>query len=447
MKLPSTALALAALLLAATAQAQTYRLEGAVIDSRDGKSLGVVTEGGNIDSLFRAQKAMTFGILRAAGISLDELSPEVRARIERFATTNLDAFRAFSQGLELKDQGRFVEAREFFRRAAELDPNFALAVEQQRAMPEVNVGNSLQLRAVLAAATTTAVDKGKAVFAVDTGRALAALSLGGALVAITSPVASDPSQAYTANPPGAAGNFRPNIVVGYAYAFAPFAGTVTSVADAAEWRGDSYLLNGGVLQSLGQSGNFVAQKQNALDGPGGSLPLADGSTAYWGSWVSVPGASASISSNGVPYTAPALGVFDYVHGDATRSLPATGVATFSPVAGAGSLAAASGTIQVDFVQRSITLQNLGFNLGPFSFTGLAGTASYDNTTPGVGSPAGTFKGSYSAGTCAGCGAGLTPAAGTFGGSFIGRNAEGLVFSTLLQTNTLPVGGVQLFVKP
>ncbi len=36
---------------------------------------------------------------------------------------------------------------------------------------------------------------------------------------------------------------------------------------------------------------------------------------------------------------------------------------------------------------------------------------------------------------------------TIGGSFIGRNADGLIFSTLLSTGTVPLGGVQLFVKP
>jgi len=100
----------------AAAFAQGFALEGAVIDSRDGKSLGVVSERGELASLFRAQKSMTFGILRSAGISLEQLSPDIRARIERFATTNVEAFRAFSQGLDLKDQGKFAEAREFFRR-------------------------------------------------------------------------------------------------------------------------------------------------------------------------------------------------------------------------------------------------------------------------------------------------------------------------------------------
>ena len=131
---------------------RTFTLEGAVIDSRSAASLGVISERGDVAQLFKAQKTMTFGILRAAGIALDQLPAEVRQRLERFQTTNLDAFRAFSTGLDLKDQGRYAEAKDFFRRAADLDPGFGLAADQQRAMPDVTVSGQAQARAVVIAA-------------------------------------------------------------------------------------------------------------------------------------------------------------------------------------------------------------------------------------------------------------------------------------------------------
>ncbi len=446
-RMPRTraALAAAALLATAAAQAQNYRLEGAVIDSRDSRNLGVVSESGSIDSLFRAQKTMTFGILRAAGISLEQLSPEVRARIERFATTNLEAFRAFSQGLDLKDQGRFAEAREAFRRAAELDPSFTLAQEQQRAMPDVNAIGGVQLRAALAAAATTAVDKGKAVIAVDTGRALAALSQGATLLRVTAEISADPTQNLSRDS-GAAGEFKPNIVAGYAFSLPLGTGDRVTVADVAEWRGDRHQLSGGTLLSLGAAGSEVARRASASDGTGGSVALQDGSLAYWGAWLSAPGASAEVQSNGQTLRAPELQRFDYVHGQATRVMPSAGSFSFTPVATAGSLQNTTGSIRVDFVQRTVALQNLGFNLGALGFSGLTGTATYDNTTPGVGSASGAFRGSYTAGSCNGC-VRFDATASTFGGSFIGRNADGLVFSTLLATGAAPVGGVQLFVKP
>jgi hypothetical protein len=396
---------------------------------------------------------MTFGILRAAGISLEQLPPDIRARIERFQTTNVEAFRAFSQGLDLKDQGRFVEAKEFFRRAAELDPGFTLAVEQQRAMPDVNLGTGVQARAVVLAAAGAAVDRGKASFALDTARALAAIAAGAAVVAV--PVAPSTDQAqttnYTSNPPGSGGQFTANLVAGYSYTQTLSTGTVVGLANAAEWRADSFKLAGSVLESLGNATDFFAQRLAAANQPGaagGSTTLADGSTAYWGAWLSTPTASASVAAgaSGQAVTAPALGRLDYVYGEATRQMPTANTASFAPAAGAGSLTNPSGAIQVNFATRAVALQNLAFSIDGLAFTGLNGSAVYDNKA-GTGTASGGFGGNYSSGSCAGCPA-FAPGLSSFNGSFIGRNADGLVFSSILVTGTGGTSaGVQLFKRP
>jgi hypothetical protein len=434
----------AALLAAAAggAAAQGFALEGAVIDSRSSRSLGVISERGDINALFRAQKAMTFGILRSAGISLEQLPPEVRSRIERFATTNLEAFRAFSQGLDLKDQGKFVEAKVQFARAAELDPNFALAAEQQQAMPDVNLGTGLQTRAVVLAAAGAAVDRGKASFAVDTARAVAALAAGQSVIAVTLPNAGDATTpGFTTTPPGSGTQFVPNIVAGLAYTVTLPSGTSASVANAAEWKSDAFRLNGEVLESLGNAAiGFQAQRQNATAVPGGSTTLADGSLAYWGGWLSAPGASATVTVSGQTLAAPQLGPVDYAFADATRSMPTTGTAVFAPAG--GSLSAVSGTVAVNFVTRDVALQNLGFNIGSLAFSGLNGNASYSDRIA-----SGTFGGNYTSGSCTGCAA-FTPLSSSFGGSFIGRNADGLVFSTFLLTGGGgSAAGVHVFKQP
>jgi len=443
MKLPHTVIATVLLAAAGGAAAQSFSLEGAVIDSRTSRSLGVINERGDINALFRAQKAMTFGILRSAGISLEQLPPEVRSRIERFATTNLEAFRAFSTGLDLKDQGKFVEAKAQFARAAELDPNFALAAEQQQAMPDVNLGTGVQTRAVMLAAAGAAVDRGKASFAVDTARAVAALAAGQSVIAITLPSSTDAAtgSAFTTTPPGSGTQYVPNIVAGLAYTVTLPSGTTASVANAAEWKSDAFRLDGTALDGLGNAAiGFQAQRQNASAVPGGSTVLADGSTAYWGSWLSTPTASASVSVSGQTVTAPQLGPVDYAYADATRTMPTTGTAVFSPAG--GSLGQAGGTVAVNFVTRGVALQNLGFNIGSLAFSGLNGSATYSDRIA-----SGTFGGNYSSGTCTGCSA-FTPLSSSFGGSFIGRNADGLVFSTFLLTGGGgSAAGVHVFKQP
>jgi hypothetical protein len=425
---------------------RSFSLEGAVIDSRTGNSLGVVTERGELATLFRAQKAMTFGILRSAGISLEQLSPEVRARIERFQTTNVEAFRAFSQGLDLKDQGRFAEAREQFRRAAELDPNFALAAEQQQSMPEVNLGNNVQTRAVMAAAAGAAVDKGKAAYVVDVARAIAAIQAGQTVISVPLPAETTRggTNVYDRAPSegNAAQQVTPNQVVGSAYSFLNASSQTITLASSSEYRADNVRVSGGILETAGTaSSGFLAQRVNAASAGTGSLALGDGSTAYWGQWLSAPGSSAVLTLSGDRIQAPVLGRVDYVVGDAPRSMPSSGTAVFTP-AGGPSMSGVSGTISVNFVTRDVALQNLAFQIGSQSFSALTGSASYN---AGVGS--GGFSGNYTGGQCSGCTA-FNPQSSVFTGNFLGRDANGLAFTTFLLTGGGgTAGGTHLFTRP
>jgi tetratricopeptide (TPR) repeat protein len=426
------------------AQAQpTFSLEGAVIDSRSSANLGVISERGAIDALFKAQKAMTFGILRSAGISLDQLPSDIRARVERFQTTNVEAFRAYSQGLDLKDQGKYAEAREFFRRAAELDPNFALASQERQAMPDVNLGTAITTRAVISAAAGAAVDRGKATYAIDAGRAAAALAAGQTVVLVPLAQLNDTAQAltngFTSNPAGSGTNLAPNLVAGVAYSYASQAGPVVTLANVNEYRADRFRTTGAALDSVGTASDFEAQRGGAATSGAGSVVLADGTTAYWGRWNSAVGASATVRAGGVPITAPVLGPVDYVFAEATRTMPTSGTAVFAPTG--GQLQNTSGSIAVNFVNRQVNVQNVGFTAGGFSFSGLNGTATYSDRIA-----SGAFSGNYSSGACSNCPA-FTPQSSQFGGNFIGSGASGLVFSTILLTgNNGIASGVQLFTR-
>lgn len=437
-------------LLAATglaAQGQGFALEGAVIDSSSGSSLGVISERGDIAALFRAQKSMTFGILRAAGVSLEQLSPEIRARIERFQTTNVEAFRAFSQGLDLKDQGRFAEARESFKRAAELDPGFGLAADQQQSMPEVTISTALQARAVMAAAAGAAVERGKTAYVVDLSRALAALQAGQTVVSV--PSASDTAARkealdYTSNPAGSTSSSLPRQVVALSYTAGADTGTPLSTGGSNEWRGSEVLIRAGVLEkvvsSSGGAALPVADRGAATVAGSGETRLSDGTVAYWGAWLSTPTASAELNVGGVPVRAPSLGRVDYVFAEAPRAMPTAATGTYTPAG--GSLNSVSGNIGVNFATRSIALRDLGFQIGSQTFAGLNGSTTYSDAVR-----SGAFSGNYSSGSCSGCIA-FDPRSSLFSGNFVGRDANGLVFSTILLTgggNT--ASGVHLFTRP
>lgn len=412
----------AAALLCAQAWAQNFAVEGAVIDSRNGASLGVVSERGELASLFRAQKAMTFGILRSAGISLEQLSPEVRARIERFQTTNVEAFRAFSQGLDLKDQGRFAEAREQFRRAAELDPNFALAKEQQQSMPDINIGTGMQMRAVLAAAAGNAVDRSKVAVAVDAARAVAALQAGQTLVMAQAQdvVYFDGNRLnYNRTQSQGSAAAQPSFATAFAV---EGSGNLITFSAASDFSVSEVQLASGVLQRLGGDDiGFNARLLNARSTGTGSVQLSDGSTAYWGSWNSTPTSTASLLLGSTVHTSPELGNFHWAVGDAMRAMPSSGTVLYTP--SGGSLAGMTGTIGVDFTNRVATLNNLGFSIGNLVFSNLTATANFAATSSG-------FAGLYTGGQCAGC-TGFSATTSTFNAAFIGRSGAGLAFSTTM----------------
>lgn len=454
MKRPSVAAAVLSVFAAMPVLAQNFAIESAVLDTRNARNLGVSSERGAIADLFKAQKAVTFGILRAAGIDLDRLPPEVRARISRFQTTNVDAFRAFSLGLDLKDQGRFAEAKEAFRRAAELDPNFQLAVDQQRVMPEINLGSAVQTRVVIAAAANTAVERGKQGYVVDLARAMAALQSGQSVSVATQVVnapqesaqSASSAQDYTSNPPGSGAQFQPNIVAGLSYSYDTAAGAI-SISSTSEWTGNKYTTsNLSVLESVGAVGEFQAQRLTASNVIGGSVTLTDGTIAYWGSWLSSPGSSAFVTVNKSPVVAPVLGTVDYAFADATTVMPSAGSASFKPLG--GTLQAVTGSIDVDFVTRVVSVNNLGFTIGALSFSGLNSDplkpVKYSAT-----SGSGGFQGNYASGSCPGCGPKFAPGSGSFGGNFIGKDAAGLIFSTILPTGngTNAASGVHVFGRP
>lgn len=436
-------LGLPLLLLAGAATAQTFVLESAVIDSRSGANLGVSTERGDVAALFRAQKSLTFGILRSAGVDINALAPEVRARIERFQTTNLEAFRAFSNGLDLKDQGRYAEARAQFQRAAELDPGFALAVEQQQAMPEVTLGTAVQLRAVLAASAGQAVSRGQASYVVDAQRAVAAAQGGLAVVQAPLPAPTDaeildvdPTKEFTVNEAGSGTNFVPNLGTATTFGL----GSGVRVAINGEWKAGQYRTEGGQLVSAGDpAAGLALQRGGATAVPGGSTDLADGSRVYWGRWMSTASASASVQFRGNVFVAPELGAVDWIAGEATRQLPASSTATFLP-AGGGNLGNVSGSLLVNFQLRTVALQNLGFTLDGLAFSGLQGSAAMR-----AGSLSGLFDANYTAGSCSGC-TNFLPTASSFGGNFLGRNADGLLFSTTLATDGGTRAGITLLKK-
>jgi tetratricopeptide (TPR) repeat protein len=102
----------------------TLRLDVASLDIGRGKAPTSETQSDELANLFRVQKEMVFKVVKDMGITLTR--EEIEA-IQRIPTKNLQAFIAYSVGLEKEGQGDFESAGVYFKQASALDPSFAPA--------------------------------------------------------------------------------------------------------------------------------------------------------------------------------------------------------------------------------------------------------------------------------------------------------------------------------
>lgn len=417
----------------AAARAERFEIESATIESGSARALGGAKQSGEITGFFTAQKALVYGALGDLGIALDSLPPDVRKSLERFQTTNFAAFKQFSLGLNAQDQGKFAEARAFFEKAVEIDPDFELAGELGVAMPASNAAGSLQLQAVLAAAAKAATTAGKVQVEVDLSGAIAALQSGQNVVlkaaapsALDSPTAAP---GFTTNSPGAVANYAARKAVGVSYAQQLAGGITLSAAASNEWTLDQVASDAAGLLRVGDSSAFQASRGNAAAVLEGTGVLGDGSGYSWGQW-SAPGFGVSVQGSALASLGPQL---QYMVGEATRAMPTVGSVRFTPAG--GFLGNVLGDIGVDFLNRTVQINNLGFDLGGYSFRNLNSAATdYSSSIA-----SGFFKGNYSAGTCSGCSA-FSATGSVFTGNFLGKDARGLLFSTVLATGVNPATG-------
>ncbi len=87
-----------------------------------------------LDNVFKLEKDIVFRVIDGMGI---ELTPEVREKIQRIPTKNIQAFLAYCMGLEKEDGEQFDAALEYYRLAVKLDPQFREAsakIDESRAM-------------------------------------------------------------------------------------------------------------------------------------------------------------------------------------------------------------------------------------------------------------------------------------------------------------------------
>jgi TolB-like protein len=115
-------------------------VESNVIDVATSQLSEPVSATNQIDNFFALQKQLVFRVFQQLGVTL---TPAERQLVDRQATTNLNAFLAYSRGLLAADDGRFEDAARYFQEARSLDPGFGAAGVRFQAAQAAALGSQV----------------------------------------------------------------------------------------------------------------------------------------------------------------------------------------------------------------------------------------------------------------------------------------------------------------
>ncbi len=116
------------------------RLDASVVNAINASVVASGTGNEQLQQLFALQKQVMFRLVEQMGITL---SPAERRALSERPTADLQAFLAFSRGLEAEDRGDYEAANANFSAAVARDPNFRAARDRQSATQRVT--QALQL--------------------------------------------------------------------------------------------------------------------------------------------------------------------------------------------------------------------------------------------------------------------------------------------------------------
>lgn len=105
--------------------ANNVNLDATVLNTATSEAVGnQSSQPGLLDQIFAIEKRLVFDVFTALKI---DLTAAERLAIDARPTSNLQAFLAYSRGLQAEDQGKFDDAARFFESARSIDPSFSAA--------------------------------------------------------------------------------------------------------------------------------------------------------------------------------------------------------------------------------------------------------------------------------------------------------------------------------
>jgi TolB-like protein len=107
---------------------QELKVDATVVDAKDAKVIGTGSGQDKLQELFALQKQILFRLVDQMGITI---TPADRRALSERPTADLQAFLAYSRGLESEDRGDWPAAASNFSAAVARDPNFRAAKDKE----------------------------------------------------------------------------------------------------------------------------------------------------------------------------------------------------------------------------------------------------------------------------------------------------------------------------
>jgi TolB-like protein len=119
---------------------QDIRLDAAIVNASDAKVVASGTGSDPLAQLFALQKQVLFRLVDQLGITL---TPAERRALSERPTADLQAFLAFSRGLEAEDRGDYQAAEANYSAALARDPNFRAAKDRRASNSRLSLAGQL----------------------------------------------------------------------------------------------------------------------------------------------------------------------------------------------------------------------------------------------------------------------------------------------------------------
>jgi hypothetical protein len=115
-------------------------VDAAIVNTTTSQASGGAANEDLLDRVFEIEKQIVLQLFDSLGVTLTTAE---RNAIEQRPTRSMQAFLAYSHGLELEDQGRFGDAAARYREAARIDPSFLQASQRASNAEATAVGTTL----------------------------------------------------------------------------------------------------------------------------------------------------------------------------------------------------------------------------------------------------------------------------------------------------------------